>query len=152
MNYMQILLFAILLNITAGLGAAVFAFLDDIRGSKFTICLSLFCMVIVGSFILLVKSITWFWILSAILGLFVGPVQAASRSFMARIAPKHLINQMFGIYQFSGRITSFIGPILVAIFTEAFVSQRWGMSVIFIMMFIGLLVLLAVPKQAAIDQ
>lgn len=151
MNYMQILLFAILLNITASVGAALFAFVDDFKGPKFTICLSLICMVLVGSIILWIQSVTLFWILSAILGLFVGPVQAASRSYMARIAPKHLINQMFGIYQFSGRITSFIGPILVAIFTELFLSQRYGMSVIFIMMLIGLFVLWAAPKPLKMD-
>lgn len=152
MNYTQILLFAILLNISAAIGAAYFSIVDDRWGSKKTICLSLIIIIISGSILLMIKSKALFWILSVILGLFVGPTQSASRSFMARIAPKHLTNQMFGIYQFSGRITSFVGPVLVASLTEIFDSQRMGMSIIFILMFIGFLLLLKVKEiKSAVD-
>ncbi len=103
-------------------------------------------MIISGGIILLIKSVFWFWILSAFLGLFVGPTQAASRSYMARLSPPHLTNQMFGIYQLSGRITTFIGPILVGTLTKIFQSQRIGMSIVFLLMLIGLLILFKVPK------
>lgn len=146
MSYLQILIFAMLLNVTAGIGAGIFAWVDDYIGPKFTICLSLIAMIITGSALLLITSTHWFWIISAILGLFVGPTQAASRSYMAHLTPKELTNQMFGIYQFSGRITSFVGPVLVATLTKVYGSQRLGMSVIFILMFIGFLVLLKVPN------
>lgn len=146
MNYFQILMFAMLLNVTAGIGAGIFAWVDDYIGPKFTISISLVAMIITGSALLIITSKTWFWFLSAILGLFVGPTQAASRSYMAHLTPKELTNQMFGIYQFSGRITSFVGPLLVASITKLFDSQRLGMSVVFILMFIGLLVLIKVPN------
>ncbi len=152
MTYMQILIYAILLNLTAGIGAAIFAFVDDYIGPKFVVCISLIAMIITGTIILFSHSIVWFWILSAILGIFVGPTQAASRSYMARLTPSHLTNQMFGIYQFSGRITSFVGPILVGTITEIFKSQRLGMSVIFIMMFVGLLILFATPKPSQMQK
>lgn len=146
MSYTQILYYAMILNVSAGIGAAIFAWVDDYVGPKFTVCFSLIVMMIAGCAILLIKSIPWFWTLSAVVGFFVGPTQAASRSYMARLAPSHLTNQMFGIYQLSGRITTFIGPILVGVLTEVFKSQRAGMSVIFAMMLIGFFILLAVPK------
>lgn len=147
MSYTEILYYAMLLNITAGIGAGIFAWVDDAVGSKMTVGLSLVMMMITGVIILILKSKMWFWILSAVLGIFVGPTQAASRTYMARLTPPHLTNQMFGIYQLSGRITTFIGPILVGTLTEAFGSQRIGLSVVFLMMFIGFVILMAVPKS-----
>lgn len=146
MSYSQILVYAMALNISAGVGAALFAWIDDWIGPKFTICFSLIMMILSGVVILLTTSVLWYWILSAFLGLFVGPVQAASRSYMARISPKEQINQMFGIYQLSGRITTFIGPLLVGSLTRAFHSQRVGLTTVFVMMLIGFLILLKVPK------
>ncbi len=148
MSYTQILYYAMILNVSAGIGAVIFAWVDDFVGPKFTICFSLVAMIVAGSLVLVVKSVLWFWILSAVVGFFVGPTQAASRSYMARLAPPHLINQMFGIYQLSGRITTFIGPILVGVLTEVYKSQRAGMAVVFVMMLIGYFILLAVPKPA----
>lgn len=149
MNYMQILLYAMALNVTAGIGAVIFAWVDDWIGPKFTVAFSLVMMIGSGVIILIIKSVLWFWILSAFLGLFVGPTQAASRSYMARLSPPELTNQMFGIYQLSGRITTFIGPILVGTLTQVFQSQRVGMGVVFVLMFVGLLILLKVPKPQA---
>jgi MFS transporter, UMF1 family len=146
MDYMQILVFAIVLNVTAGLGALLFAWIDDWIGAKHTILISLIGLMISGFIILTLHSIGWFWVMSAVLGIFVGPVQAASRSYMARIAPPQLINQMFGIYQLSGRVTAFLGPILVSTLTIIFNNQRAGMAVIFVMVFIGFLMLLFAKK------
>jgi UMF1 family MFS transporter len=146
MSYSLILIFGIVLNITAGIGSCLFAFVDDKIGPKFTICISISAIIIFGIMAVVVTHVIWFWIAGSALGIFVGPTQAASRSYMARTVPKHLVNQMFGIYQLSGNITAFIGPILVASFTEAFGSQRIGLSTALGLMFIGLLILLCVPR------
>lgn len=151
MSYTEIMYYAMALNITAGIGAGIFAWVDDFIGPKFVVVFSLIMMIALATIILIIKSKMWFWIFSALLGLFVGPAQAASRSYMARISPPHLTNQMFGIYQLSGRITTFIGPILVGSLTDLFKSQRIGMSVIVVMMFIGLLILLKVKKPEPVS-
>jgi UMF1 family MFS transporter len=65
---------------------------------------------------------------------------------MARVAPDHLKNQMFGLMAFSGKVTDFIGPFLVGWGIYFSGSQRAGMSVIVIMLIIGFLLLLKVPR------
>lgn len=146
LSYSQILIYAMALNISAGLGALLFSWVDDWIGPKFTVSFSLVMIILSGICILIIKSVMWYWILSAFLGLFVGPTQAASRSYMARLSPPNLVSQMFGIYQLSGRITTFMGPLLVGTLTKWFSSQRVGLSVVFVLMFAGYLVLLSVPK------
>jgi UMF1 family MFS transporter len=142
----DILFFGIALNITAGLGSFVFSWLDDRIGSQRTILYSLAGLILSGSTLLMAHSELLFWITGLVLGIFVGPVQAASRSYMARVAPPAMVNEMFGLYAFSGKATSFAGPLLVGWITFATGSQRIGMSTIIVMFVIGFLLMLTVPR------
>jgi UMF1 family MFS transporter len=146
MQTSDILLFGVGLNLTAGIGAALFAWIDDWLGSRSTMLISLVGLMIFSIAVLLVYSVTLFWITGLLLGLFVGPVQAASRTYMARVAPDHLKNEMFGLMAFSGKVTAFIGPFLVGWITYFSGSQRMGMSIIVVMFLIGFLILLRVPS------
>ena len=109
--------------------------------------LSLFGLIVFGSGLLLIESQLLFWILALFLGLFVGPVQAASRSFMARVAPAEIRNEAFGFYAFSGKATSFLAPLLVGWLTQYSGSQRIGMSVIIVLFIIGFLLMMRVPPD-----
>jgi UMF1 family MFS transporter len=104
-------------------------------------------LIITSAAVLMVHSIFWFWVTGLLLGIFVGPVQAASRTYMARMAPSHLKNEMFGLMAFSGKVTAFIGPFLVGWGIYFSGSQRIGMSAIVLMLIIGFLLLLKVPAQ-----
>ncbi len=145
MTEQEVLLFGIVLNIAAGLGAIGFAWIDDWIGSKSTILLSLVGLIVPGTLILMVESQQLFWTLGILLGVFVGPVQAASRSFLARAAPKELQNEMFGLYALSGKATAFLGPLTVGWLTYLSGSQRIGMGAIIGLFVIGLLLMLTVP-------
>ncbi len=142
----DVLMFGVGLNLTAGIGAALFAWVDDWLGSRQTMLISLGALIVITAAILLVTSITWFWIAGLALGIFVGPVQAASRTYMARVAPDHLKNQMFGLLALSGKVTAFLGPLLVGWLTYFSGSQRIGMSVIVLMFMLGFGLLLRVPN------
>jgi UMF1 family MFS transporter len=146
MNERDVLIFGIGLNLTAGLGAALFAWIDDLLGSRQTILLSLGGLIITTTSVLIVTTSTWFWVFGLILGIFVGPVQAASRTYMGRIAPEELQNQMFGLFALSGKVTAFLGPLLVGWLTYAAGSQRIGMTVIIALFVVGFVLMLKVPK------
>ena len=80
MSEQDILLFGITLNISAGLGACLFAFLDDIFGGRQIILVSLLSLIISGLFAVWSNDADTFWICGLFIGLFVGPAQASSRS------------------------------------------------------------------------
>ncbi|MGB0346155.1 MAG: MFS transporter [Balneolaceae bacterium] len=147
----DIFYFGIALNLTAGLGAYGFAWLDDKSGSKRTIMISLIGLIIPVVAVIFVKSVLWFWIWGLFLGVFVGPVQAASRTLMGRMAPKEKRNQMYGLFALSGKVTSFAGPMLMGWITLIMDNQRWGMGVILVMLVIGLVLMLGV-KEVSVDQ
>lgn len=145
MSFDQILIFAIGLNVTAGLGAASFAFVDDRIGPKATILIALAGLIGLGVTILMVDDITTFIALALGLGIFVGPAQAAGRSMMARLTPRSMESEMFGLYALAGKSISFLGPVLYATATTLFDSQRAGMATIVLVWTAGALLLATVP-------
>ena len=48
---------------------------------------------------------------------------------MARLAPEGRIGEFFGLFALSGKVTSFMGPTLVALATTICASQRAGLAV-----------------------
>ncbi|UZD65888.1 MFS transporter [Marinobacter sp. AN1] len=150
MNQTHVLQFAIALNVTSGLGALGFAWVDDALGGRNTVLLSLVGLGTSALAILLVDSTLWFWIWGMVLGIFVGPLQSASRSYMARVVPADLQTQMFGLFAFSGKATAFAGPLLVGWVTVATGSQRWGMATILVFLAAGFLIMLTVPQASKV--
>lgn len=147
MSEPQVLAFGIGLNVTAGVGAAAFAHLDDRIGSRATIVIALLALLVCGAGALLAPSASAFWVAGLALGIFVGPAQAASRSLLARMAPQEQRNQLFGLFTLSGKATAFLGPVLVGMATLVSGSQRVGMTVILGLWLAGLALLLTVPAD-----
>jgi UMF1 family MFS transporter len=144
MGFDEILVFGVALNVASGLGAVAFSWVDDWLGSKPTIVIGLVALILLGIAILLVGDKTWFFGLAIGIGAFLGPVQAASRSLMAHLAPPELTTQFFGLAALAGKATAFIGPMLVAWLTIGFESQRAGMATIPLLLAVGLAILLTV--------
>lgn len=130
MNEREVLGFGVALNISAGIGAGVFSFLDDRIGSRNVILISLAGLMCALTGALVSTAETAFWISGTALGFFVGPVQASSRAYLARLAPPDARAQLFGFQAFSSKATAFLGPLLVALLTALTGSKRLGMGVI----------------------
>ncbi len=137
----EVIYFGIAINVTAGLGAAAFAWLDDFWGPRQVILISLAGLVLTSTALIIGSGPLWFWIFGPALGFFVGPAQAASRSLMAHLAPPGQEAASFGFFALSGKATAFIGPALLAWVTAVSQSQRIGMATILIFLIAGGLLL-----------
>ena len=137
MGTKDVLLLGIGLNVTAGIGAFGFAFVEDRIGSRRAVLIALGSLFVLGAGVLLVGSVRWFVILALGLGVFVGPAQAASRSLMAHLAPAEGRNAHFGLFALSGRVTGFLGPAALGAVTAITHSQRAGMVVILVLLGVG---------------
>ena len=92
----------------------------------------------------------WFWVAGILVGLFAGPNQSASRSLLGRFVPKNKTNQFFGFFAFSGKLTAFMGPLLLGLLTGWFDSQRVGVSVVVFFFIAGGLVLTRVDEKKGV--
>jgi UMF1 family MFS transporter len=160
----QIGLFGILLVTTATIGAYVGGKLDDRVGPKRVMLGSLLILLVATAailstgrdHILFVVPATppvtggalfastperFFIAIGLFIGLAAGPLQAAARTLLVRLAPAGRITQFFGLFALSGKVTSFSGPLLVGLVTTIFASQRAGMAVLVVFFAVGALVL-----------
>jgi MFS family permease len=109
----EVILFGIALNATAGLGAAGFGMVEDRVGSKRTVVIALVALMALSAGLLVVQGKTGFWVLALMLGVFVGPAQAASRTLMARMAPPEEVGAHFGLFALSALPLNHAGAALM---------------------------------------
>ena len=141
----EILFFAIALNITAGLGAVLAGRLTDRLGPSSVLRLSLLCLTGLGLVAVLATDKEMFWAAGLALGLFIGPCQSAARVWMARRVPSEHTASLFGLFAFSGKVTSFIGPLCYGWLVLATGHERSGMAVVIVLLISGYLLL--PPRQ-----
>ncbi|MER9231388.1 MFS transporter [Mesorhizobium sp. M0622] len=167
----EIGLFGIILNVVAIIGCLVAARLDAALGSKIIVMISLVMLSIATIGIVSTgPGYTLFgaWIMPGLdggglfgtaaekayifygllIGLAFGPVQASSRSYMARSVTAAESGRYFGIYALAGRATSFAAPFMVATITLASGSARLGMAAIVLFLGVGIAILIGTPYPA----
>ena len=143
----DLLVLSVLMNITAFIGAIVGGYANDRFSSKSVIIFSLIGLILSSSIILFLESKIIFLFFASINGFFIGPVQSASRVFMTKSIDENNQASGFGLFALSGKLTSFIGPLLVSTITYISNSQKIGFSSAIALLLIGLLVLLKVKKN-----
>lgn len=167
----EIGMFGIILNVVAIFGCWIAARLDTGLGSKAVVMISLVMLSIAT--IGVVSTGPGFTLLGLIqlstadsgglfgtaaekayimygllIGLAFGPVQASSRSYMARSVTAAESGRYFGIYALAGRATSFLAPFMVATITATSGSARLGMAAIILFLAIGMAILVRTPYPA----
>jgi UMF1 family MFS transporter len=162
-NTIQLGSFGIILAVAGTFGGWIGGKLDDAFGPKRVIAGSMTLLLVAVVAILLVNldSVLFipvapplpggplfassaeraYLVLGCVLGACGAPLQAASRSLLIRMAPKDRIAQYFGLFALTGKVTSFIGPLLIGIVTSATASQKAGMAVLVLFFVVGLALL-----------
>ena len=75
-----------------------------------------------------------------------GPNQAASRSFMARLIPKNKENEFYGFFAFSGKATAFLGPLLFTIVIGYTNNMRISLLMLAFLFLFGMILLRKVKE------
>ena len=167
----EIGIFGIILNVVAVFGCMVAARLDTALGSKTMVMISLVLLIVATIGIVSTgPGYTLFGLwgmpgddtgglfgtpaekaylaFGMLIGLAFGPVQASSRSYMARSVTAAEAGRYFGLYALAGRATSFAAPFAVATVTALSGSPRLGMAAIVLFLGAGMWILAGTPYPA----
>jgi UMF1 family MFS transporter len=167
----EIGLYGIILNVVAIFGCGVASVLDKLLGSKVVVSVTLIMLFIATlGFVSTGPGFTLFgaipldasdsdslfgtaaekvYILYGLLvGLAFGPVQASSRSWLARSVTPEEAGRYFGIYALSGRATTFMATGLNTVLIMMSGSPRLGMASMLIFFAMGLAILAITPYPA----
>ncbi|MDD9302513.1 MAG: MFS transporter [Desulfobacter sp.] len=146
-SFQEIMIFGIALNVAAGIGALIMGVFDDKPGGKKTIQISNIVLALAALLAVVAPGKSLFWVAGMVVGFFAGPNQSASRSLLGRFVPRDKENQFFGFFAFSGKLTAFLGPLLLGVLTQAFDSQRAGIAVVVLFFIIGGIILVFVDEE-----
>jgi UMF1 family MFS transporter len=166
---LQIGSFGILLAIAGTFGAWLGGKLDDrlgpkrvIAGSMMILLLSIVAILLVDKDSILFIKVAApapggalfsgaaeraYLVLGCLIGAAGGPLQAASRTLLIHMAPKDRVAQYFGLFALTGKVTSFVGPLLIGVITAVTESQKAGMAVLVVFFVAGLALLARVRDE-----
>jgi UMF1 family MFS transporter len=157
-------LFGIALTLAGTIGASVGGVLDDRFGSKTVIAAALVLLILSSASVLSVDRGHVLFVIpveprlpgsapfasvgeqiylafAVCIGLAAGPVQAASRTLLARLSPPEKTTEFFGLFSFSGKATAFAAPLAIGAVTTATGSLRIGIATSLIFLLGGLVLL-----------
>jgi MFS transporter, UMF1 family len=153
-------IFGIILTVFAIPGAFLGGRFDDALGSKRTVQLAIVGVIVATAGIVSVTADGVLFVvpadpLSATRGLFgslqekvfmafalllgfcMGPMQAASRTLVGRLAPEGMSGEFYGLFALSGRATAWMAPLLIGILTATTHSNRLGVACVLIFLVLG---------------
>jgi UMF1 family MFS transporter len=132
----------IVVQVSALVGALAWARPTDRLGPRrvVTITLCQWTAVVVAAYF--VETQGQFWVLAVVAGTGLGAVQAASRAFLARLAPRGMEAELFGFYSLCGKSAAVLGPLVFGgISHAAGGNQRAGILAIGAFFVVGLALL-----------
>ncbi|MBY3121175.1 MFS transporter [Rhizobium laguerreae] len=167
----EIGIYGIILNVVAIFGCLIAGRIDKGVGSKVTVVISLTMLLLATIGIISTgPGYTLFGLMplptadsgglfgtaaekayilyGLLIGLAFGPVQASSRSYLARSVNIEEAGRYFGIYALSGRATSFMATLLFSLVTYMSGSPRLGMATLILFLAGGLVLLIRTPYPA----
>ncbi len=165
-------IFGIVLTVFAIPGAFLGGRIDDRIGSKRTVQLAIAGVIIATIGIVNVTADRLFFVIpvdalsptrdlfgsvqekvfmafALLLGFCMGPMQAASRTMIGRLAPPGMTGEFYGLFALSGRATAWMAPTAIGIITTATQSTRLGVACVLVFLVLGFVLLWRVREERA---
>ena len=135
----EILFLGVSINFFGIIGCLVIGSVEDRMGSLNAVKICISGLLILTLILYFTESYYSFWVIALLVGFFIGPIQASSRSFL--VQKINAQNQMaaFSLYSMFGNLCSILGPFLVGLTIQLTDSIRFGIIVIPIFLFLSLI-------------
>ncbi|GAA4711987.1 MFS transporter, UMF1 family [Promicromonospora umidemergens] len=149
----QVIIFGIAANLVAGVSTVLVGLADDRFGPRSVILSALSIIVVAGLAVVVLRDLgpIVYWVGGLTLSACVGPAQAASRSYLARVTPAGKESEIFGLYATTGRATSWLSSTLWTIAIVATGATIWGTLGIVTVVLVGLVLLWFVRDAPVAD-
>jgi UMF1 family MFS transporter len=136
----DLIIYFLITQVTAGLGAVGFGVLADRIGSTRTISLTLLIWIGVVGAASVVQTPAQFYAIGLVAGAVLGANQATSRALIGRFVPPGKQGELFGFFTVTGKFAAVIGPVVYGEVTAWTGSQRWAVLSMAVFFIVGLLI------------
>ena len=137
---------------SAIVGSAIFGVLTDHFGPQKTLIMVLFGWIVSLTVLVITHTITIFWIVGGLVGIFMGATWTSARPLLISLVPKEMLGEFFGLYSLSGKIAAIFGPIVWATAVNVFAKYgtifkyKAAIASLTVMIVIGLFLVRKVPN------
>lgn len=145
----QFIILYLVSTVSTIVGSLVFGYITKRVGAKKAITFVALLMIV--SLIIAVFALEqWmFWIAGSMFGVSLGSMWVTSRTYIIELSPKEKQGQFFGLFAFSGKVSSIIGPAIYGTVTLLLkdygtLASRVALSTLIVLTVIGLFIHLRV--------
>ncbi len=106
---------------------------------------------------LIIATFAWneglFWVAGSLFGVALGSMWVTTRTYIVEITPEEKRGQFFGLFAFSGKVSSILGPFLYGTITFVFAdlgntASRMALGSLIILTIIGLMIHAHVKEES----
>ncbi len=150
----QFIILYLVSTVSTIIGSFVFGYITKKIGAKHAVTIVAMLM-IVSLFVAVFAFDQWmFWIAGSMFGVSLGSMWVTSRTLIIELTPDDKRGQFFGLFAFSGKVSSIIGPALYGTITYQLqeygsIASRIALSTLIVMTIIGLIIHLRVKHNDA---
>ncbi|MGG1519446.1 MFS transporter [Paenibacillus oryzisoli] len=148
----QFILLYLVSTISSIIGSFLFGYVTRSLGAKRAVTIVACVLIVAIALASLATQQSMFWAAGSLYGVSMGAMWVTSRTLIVQLTPEEKRGQFFGLFAFSGKVSSIIGPALYGTITLAFASHgnlasRLALGSLLVLVVIGLLVHVRVPKK-----
>jgi UMF1 family MFS transporter len=147
----DLIIYFLVTQTTAALGAITFGILADRIGARRTITLTLLAWTVLSVSAALVQTHAQFYIIGLLAGAVLGANQTTSRTLIARFTPIGHQAQFFGFFSITGKFAAIIGPVVYGEVTAWTGSQRWAIVSMALFFLLGLMLIQTVDEARGVE-
>ncbi len=126
----QILFLGVFINLSGIIGCLILGAYEDKLGSEKTVLICILSLFVSTFFLYFTKAYEVFWVLALLIGFFIGPIQAASRSVIVKKIKSSDQLSAFCSFAMFGNICAILGPLLVSLTIDYSGNIRYGLVII----------------------
>jgi UMF1 family MFS transporter len=135
----ELILFFVIVQVTALAGSFLFGFIADKFGTKRTLSFNILAWAVITASVFFSTDKLSFLIIGGFAGIFLGSTQALSRSLMSSLTPPDKKTEFFGFYSLFEKTSTILGPLTFGLVSWLTGNQRYAIISILIFFVSGFL-------------
>ncbi|MFC0213223.1 MFS transporter [Paenibacillus chartarius] len=140
----QFILLYLASTVSSIIGSFVFGYVARTLGAKRAVTLVAFLLIVAVTLASLAYHQAMFWVAGSLYGVAMGAMWVTSRTLIVNLTPPEKRGQFFGLFAFSGKVSSIVGPTIYGTITLLLaetgnLASRIALGSLVILVIIGLL-------------
>ncbi|HJH11490.1 MAG TPA: MFS transporter [Metalysinibacillus jejuensis] len=149
----QFIILYLVSTISTIIGSFIFGLITKRVGAHKAVSLVALLMIVALALAVFATESWMFWIAGSLFGVSLGSMWVTSRTLIIELSPEEKRGQFFGLFAFSGKVSSIIGPAVYGTVTFMLrdygtLASRIALSTLIVMTVIGLLIHLRVKDNS----